>query len=198
MKHFQDTETGKIYAFDDGYDPVTANNRNIPSTLTEAIKPKPDDSHVWYQGNWIKQEDTPPSYTKPISSVPSYNPAWMTNLRPYTAVHRDTCSGLKVTLDQVNANSYDGNKLAEVVAKLPLGNRSEIPALISYDGAIAIPQCEDCKRPVSDKPCYHDRVWEAPVGGGLSIVTGLASGSNSSNLEFGQVGNFSRVSLSHA
>ena len=54
------------------------------------------------------------------------------------------------------------------------------------------------KRPVSDKPCYPDRVWEALVGGGLSIVTGLASGSNSSNLEFGQVGNFSRVSLSHA
>ena len=41
------------------------------------------------------------------------------------------------------------------------------------------------KRPVSDKPCYPDRVWEALVGGGLSIVTGLASGSNSSNLEFG-------------
>ena len=39
----------------------------------------------------------------------------------------------------------------------------------------------DCKRPVSDKPCYPDRVWEAPVGGGLSIVTGLTSGSNSSN-----------------
>ena len=43
------------------------------------------------------------------------------------------------------------------------------------------------KRPVSDKPCYPDRVLEALVGGGLSIVTGLASGSNSSNLEFGQV-----------
>ena len=33
---------------------------------------------------------------------------------------------------------------------------------------------EEGKRPVSDKPCYPDRVWEAPVGGGLSIVTGLA------------------------
>ena len=54
------------------------------------------------------------------------------------------------------------------------------------------------KRPVSDKPCYPDRVWEAPVVGGLSIVTGLASGSNSSNLEFGQVGSFSRESLSQA
>lgn len=143
MKHYQDTETGMIYAFEDDYDPLKTRNRNIPSTLTEAIKPKPDDSHVWHQGDWIKHQDEPPGYTKPISSAPSYNPAWMANLRPYTAVHRDTYSGLNVTLDQINANSYDGSRLAEVVAILALGNKSEIPALISYDGAIAIPQCED-------------------------------------------------------
>lgn len=143
MKHFQDKETGKIHAFEDDYDPFTANNRNIPSTLTEVIKPKPDDSHVWYQGDWIKQEDAPPGYTQPISSVPSYNPAWMAHLRPYTAVHRDTSSGLNVTIDQINENTYDGSRLAEVVATLPLDNKSGIPALISYDGAIAIPQCED-------------------------------------------------------
>ena len=65
-------------------------------------------------------------------------------------------------------------------------------------GLIDAGDYKQCKRPVSDKPCYPDRVWEALVGGGLSIVTGLASGSNSSNLEFGQVGSFSRVSLSQA
>lgn len=143
MKHYQDTETGIIHAFGDGYNPFTANNRNLPSTLTESIKPKPDDSHVWHEGAWIKQEDAPPGYIQPISSVPSYNPAWMAYLRPYTAVHRDTSSGLNITLDQINANSYDGRRLAEVVAIFPLGNGSGIPALISYDGAIAIPQCEN-------------------------------------------------------
>lgn len=143
MKHYQDTETGMIYAFEDDYDPFMANNRNTPSTLTETIKPKPDDFHVWYQGGWIKQEHAPPAYAPPISSVPSYNPAWMAHLRPYTAVHRDASSGLNVTLDQVNANSYDGSGLAKVVAILPLGDESGMPALISYDGAIAIPQCED-------------------------------------------------------
>lgn len=81
--------------------------------------------------------------TKPVSSVPSYNPGWMANLRPYTAVLHDTCSDLNFTLDQINHNSYNGNKLAEVVATLPLNNNTGIPALISYDGAIAIPQCED-------------------------------------------------------
>ena len=143
MKHYQDTETGQIYAFEDDIDPRTLNNRNIPTTLSEIIKPKPDDSYVWYQGGWIKQEEAPPGYTQPVSSVPSYNPAWMAYLLPYTAVHRDEASGLNISLEQINANSYDGNRLAEVVANLPLDTSSGIPALISYDGAIAIPQCED-------------------------------------------------------
>ncbi|MCG9025695.1 hypothetical protein LH462_08365 [Laribacter hongkongensis] len=143
MKEYQDTETGMIYAFEDDYDPFSANNRNIPKTLTAAVKQKPDDSHVWYQNTWVKQEDVPAGYTPPISSVPSYNPAWIAHLRPYSAVHRDASSGLNFTLDQINANSYDGSKLAEVVSLLPLGNSSGIPALVSYDGAIAIPQCSD-------------------------------------------------------
>lgn len=143
MKHYQDTETGLTHAFEDGIDPRTLNNRCIPATLSEVIKPKPDDSYVWYQGDWIKQEEAPPGYTQPVSSVPSYNPAWMAYLLPYTAIHRYEASGLNISLEQVNANSYDGNKLAEVVATLPLDTSSGIPALISYDGAIAIPQCED-------------------------------------------------------
>lgn len=143
MKHYQDTETGLIHAFEDGIDPRTLNNRNIPATLSEDIKPKPDDSYVWYLDDWIRQEDAPPGYTQPVSSIPSYNPAWMAYLLPYTAVHRDGASGLNISLEQINANSYDGNKLAEVVAVLQLGTLSGLPALISYDGAIAIPQCED-------------------------------------------------------
>ena len=132
-----------IHAFDDGIDPHTLNNRNIPATLSEDIKPKPDESYVWHQGDWIRQEEVPPGYTQPVSSVPSYNPAWMAYLLPYSAVHRDETSGLNISLEQINANSYDGNKLAEVVATLQLGTPSRLPALISYDGAIAIPQCKD-------------------------------------------------------
>lgn len=143
MKTYQDTETGKIYAFEDNFDPVNANNRNIPKTLTATVKLRPDDSYVWYQGNWIKREAAPAGYTPPISSGTSYNPAWMAYLRPYSAIHRDASSGLNITLDQINTNSYDGSKLAEAVSCLPLGNQSGIPALVSYDGAIAIPQCSD-------------------------------------------------------
>lgn len=143
MKKYQDTETGQIYEFEDDFDPFTENNRNLPKTLSVIVKLKPDDTHVWYQCAWIKQEDAPIGYTPPISSVPSYNPAWIANLRPYSAVHRTTDSGLNFTLDQINSNSYDGSKLAEVVTLLPLRNSSGIPALVSYDGAIAIPQCSD-------------------------------------------------------
>jgi hypothetical protein len=59
MKHYQDTETGLIHAFEDGIDPRTLNNRNVPATLSEVIKPKPDDSYVWYQNDWIKHEESP-------------------------------------------------------------------------------------------------------------------------------------------
>lgn len=138
MKYYQDTETGMIHAFEDDYDPFTSNNRHIPKTLTEKIKPKPGDAYVWHQGGWIKQEDAPPT-----SSVPSFNPAWMAHLHPYTAIYRDITSSLGITLDQINTNTYPGNKLAEVVASVPLGNPSGMPALISYDGVIAIPQCGD-------------------------------------------------------
>ena len=143
MHNYQDTETGMIYAFEDDFDPFKAKNLNIPKTLTKEIKQKPDDSHVWHQGDWIKQEKAPPEYLPPISNVPCYNPAWMAYLHPYTAIYRDVNSGLGITLDQINANTYPGSKLAEMVAMLHLGNASAIPALISYDGAIAVPQCSD-------------------------------------------------------
>lgn len=143
MKHYQDTITGKIYAFDTDIDPQALNNRNIPRTLSDKVIPKPNDSSVWYEGNWIKQEDVPLGYSQPISSIPSYNPAWMAYLSPYSAIYRDETSGVDITLEQINSNSYDGNNLGEIVATLPLDSSSGIPALISNDGAIAVPQCND-------------------------------------------------------
>ncbi len=165
MHNYQDTETGMIYAFEDDYDPFTSNNRNIPMTLTEKVQPKPDDAHVWHQGGWIKQEDAPPGYTPPTSSVPSLNPAWMAHMHPYTAVYRDATSGLGISLDQINANTYPGSKLAEVVAVLPLGNPSGIPALISYDGAIAIPQCEDFASKADGTSKLNDVLCSLLLGG---------------------------------
>ncbi|PKO39094.1 MAG: hypothetical protein CVU33_06275 [Betaproteobacteria bacterium HGW-Betaproteobacteria-6] len=165
MKYYQDTETGLIHAFEDGIDPRTLNNLNIPATLSENIKQKPDESYVWHQGDWIKLEEAPLGYTQPVSSVPSHSPAWMAYLLPYAAVHRDEASGLNISLDQINANSYAGTKLAEVVALLPLASPSGLPALISYDGAIAIPQCEDFPSNVDGVSKLNEILCSLMLGG---------------------------------
>ncbi|MPY01332.1 hypothetical protein [Salinivibrio sp. VYel4] len=82
-------------------------------------------------------------YEQPTSSVPSYNPAWMAYISPYSFIYRNKNSGLGISLDDINNNSYDGNKLGEIVAKIPIDSSMGISALISYDGAIAVPQCDD-------------------------------------------------------
>jgi hypothetical protein len=74
-------------------------------------------------------------------------------------------SQLSVTLDQINANSYDGKRLAEVVATLPLGTPSGIDALISYDGAIAIPQCEDFPSKVDGVAKLNEVLCSLLLGG---------------------------------
>lgn len=141
MKHYQDTQTGQIYAFEDNFNPFISDNRNIPKTLTDIIKTKPTDTSVWYEGNWIELSDAPIDYVEPTSSVPSYNPAWMVHLRPYSAIVSDSKKQLNFSLEQINENSYDGMQLSEVVGILPLEIDEGLVALVSYDGAIAIPQC---------------------------------------------------------
>ncbi|MBV2164717.1 MAG: hypothetical protein KUL80_10685 [Comamonas sp.] len=119
MKHYQDTETGNIFAFEEGFDPLASNNRNIPKTLVATVLPKPTETSVWYQGGWVERKDAPINYQDPISSLPSYNPAWMVSLRPYTVVIKEVRLALTVTLDDVNQNSYDGKQLAKVVVNRP-------------------------------------------------------------------------------
>lgn len=142
MKNYQDMVTGQIYAFEDDYNPFLSDNRNIPKTLIEVIQLKPTDTSVWYQGGWIEKKDVPIDYEEPISSVPSYNPAWMMNLTPYSAIISDKQPQLKFSLDQINNNSYDGMHLSKVIGILSLEDDNSLNALISYDGAIALPQSE--------------------------------------------------------
>ena len=63
MKTYQDTGTdtgtGKLHAFDDGVDPFKLNNLNIPTKLSEVVIPQPSDSHVWLNGDWIKDTEVP-------------------------------------------------------------------------------------------------------------------------------------------
>ena len=143
MKNFQDTETGAIYSFEDGNNPFELNNRNIPTTLSETVILKPSESHVWFNGDWASISKVPIDYKPPISSVPSYNPAWASFLKPYTAILTDSEDGLEVLPEQINSNSYDESKLSKAVLTLSLTNSEHIDALVSYDGAIAIPRNAD-------------------------------------------------------
>jgi hypothetical protein len=135
MQHFQDTETGQIHAFDDGIDPFTLGYRSIPKTLSVSIKPKPSEEHVWLDGDWLNKEQAPSNYVSPVSSVPSYDPAWHAFLQPYTWVLRDG-EDFGVSLEQINANSYAGDRLAEPVTSFAT---ADVAALISRDGAFAFP-----------------------------------------------------------
>lgn len=141
MKYYQDTQTGQIYAFDDNFNPFISSNRNTPKTLTDIIKNKPTETSVWHKENWIEKSDAPLDYVEPISSVPSYNPAWMVYLRPYSAIVSNSKKQINFSLEQINENSYNGRQLSEVVGILPLEMNEGLDALVSYDGAIAIPQC---------------------------------------------------------
>jgi len=166
MKTYQDTETGQLHAFDDGVDPFKLNNRNIPTTLSETVIPKPSESHVWYKGGWVKDTEVPKGYQPPVSSVPSYNPAWVAFLSPYTIILRNAEEKYEVSLEQINLNSYDGDRLSKSVATLSLSNTKKMNALVSFDGAIAIPMSAD--NPSADIALNNiNRIFCALLIGGI-------------------------------
>lgn len=135
MQHFQDTETGQIHAFDDGVDPFKLEYRSIPKTLSATIIPKPSEDHVWFNGSWIHKDQAPRGYEPPVSSVPSYDPAWQSFLTPYTWVLTDG-EDFSVSLEQINANTYARDRLAEPVTTLTVTGAI---ALVSRDGAVGLP-----------------------------------------------------------
>lgn len=130
-----------IHGFEDGIDPFSLNNRNIPKTLSEKIIDKPSEYHVWCDGQWMEKSEVPSGYKQPISSVPIYNPAWTSFLFPVgTVILPDEEENFDITMEQINENSFNGEKFSEIVLTLPIiNNLDSIPALISYDGAITIP-----------------------------------------------------------
>lgn len=162
MQHFQDTETGQIHAFDDGVDPFKLGYRSIPKTLSATVIPKPSEDHVWFKGAWIHRSQAPQGYESPVSSVPSYDPAWHSFLTPYTWVLKEG-EDFSVSLEQINANTYAGDKLAEPVTALTIAGAT---ALVSRDGAVALPMEGD----LAEQHCaveIMNRLFCALLIGGL-------------------------------
>lgn len=71
------------------------------------------------------------------------NPAWMVHLKPFSAIISEQQPRINFSLDQINNNDYEGMQLSKVIGILSLESDDSLGALISYDGAIAIPQSEN-------------------------------------------------------
>lgn len=139
MKHYQDKNTGQIYAFEYDFDPFKSNNRNIPETLSENVIEKPSDLHIWCKEKWIHKKDKPINYKEPISDIPSYNPAWITFLFQSGTVIFNEKNKFKITLDQINTNRYNGKELSKIIEILLNTDDCDLSILISADGSISIP-----------------------------------------------------------
>ncbi|WP_060873450.1 hypothetical protein [Myroides odoratus] len=70
------------------------------------------------------------------------NPCWVAFLHPFTFVVPDDENPWEVKLEEINNVSYSSGNLIRIVTKIDIPN-CELPALICYDGAIAIPRNEN-------------------------------------------------------
>lgn len=168
MKHYQDTITGQIYAFDDNVDveELMQTNRNIPKTLTENVKEKSIDNHIWHNGDWIDKKDKPMDYKEPISEIPSYDPAWITFLfEPLMLISKNK-QDFVVTLDEVNSNLYDTRILSRFVAKLEdYDKNSQLDILVTFDGSIMLPIDENYNTPEKAINKFNEIIGALFLGG---------------------------------
>ncbi len=181
MKHYQDIETGKIWAFEDNFDIQKYANRRIPKNLTKFVKEKPSEEHFWYSSDWVHMSDLPTDYEEPLSSVPIYNPAWITFLFPVGVyVWPDDKELLDISLEEIESNRYNFSLFQEIATTIDL-EKSDLPALISHDGSLAIPMCSTFPN-ASDALHTINRIEGALFLGGLILES-----TNHKSLECGNL-----------
>lgn len=170
MKHYQDTVTGQVYAFHehDNVEKLMKTRRNIPKTLTNNVKEKPSDNHIWHQGDWTHEKDRPKDYKEPISKIPSYDPAWITFLfEPLVLISKNK-NVFMVTLDEINTNLYDTRILSKFVAKLKDYNEnSQLDILVTFDGSIMLPVDENYNTPEKAINKFNEIIGALFLGGVL-------------------------------
>ncbi|MGB7401491.1 MAG: hypothetical protein WA916_02880 [Arcobacter sp.] len=143
MKHYQDTKTGQIYAFEDNINPYKLNNRNLPiKTLTDNVKEKPNENYIWYKGDWVHKNEVPKNYSEPISEIPCFSPAWVSFLFPVGTIVVNDSVNLDIDLNQINSNQYNWKEFSKIILSLPDINGNDLPILVTVDGAVMLPNCE--------------------------------------------------------
>ena len=168
MKHYQDTVTGQVYAFDkhDNVEKLMQTRRNIPKTLTEEVKEKPSNNHIWYNEDWIHKKDKPIDYKEPISEIPSYDPAWITFLfEPLVLISKNK-DDFVVSLDEINTNLYDPRILSKFIAKLKdYDKNSLLDILVTFDGSIMLPIDENYNTPEKAINKFNEIIGALFLGG---------------------------------
>lgn len=72
------------------------------------------------------------------------NPCWVAYIHPFTFIRPDDEKIWKIKLEEINNLTYQNGNLIRIVAKFDIKNYN-LPALICYDGAIAIPKNDNFK-----------------------------------------------------
>lgn len=168
MKHYQDTITGQIYAFNDhdNVEKLMQKRRNIPKTLTNKVKEKPSDNHIWYNENWIQEKDKPINYKEPISEIPSYDPAWITFLFEPLVIISKNKDDFVVTLEEVNSNLYDTRILSMFVTKLKnMDENCHLDILVTFDGSLTLPINENYNTPEKAINKFNEIIGALFLGG---------------------------------
>lgn len=168
MKHYQDTITGQLYGFyeSDDVEKLMQTRRNIPKTLTNNVKEKPSDNHIWHNGDWIHEKEKPLDYKEPISEIPSYDPAWITFLFEPLVLISKTKNDFVVSLDEINTNLYDTRILSKFVAKLKdYDENSQLDILVTFDGSIMLPIDENYNTPEKAINKFNEVIGALFLGG---------------------------------
>lgn len=168
MKHYQDTVTGQVYAFyeHDNVDKLMKTRRNIPKTLTDNVKEKPSDNHIWHNGDWIYEKHKPSDYKEPISEIPRYDPAWITFLFEPLVLISKTKDDFLVSLNEINTNLYDTRILSKFVAKLKDYNEnSQLDILVTFDGSVMLPVDENYNTPEKAINKFNEVIGALFLGG---------------------------------
>jgi len=168
MKHYQDTITGQVYAFyeHDNVEKLMKTRRNIPKTLTDNVKEKPSDNHIWHNGDWIHEKHKPQDYKEPISEIPSYDPAWITFLFEPLVLISKSKDDFIVSLNEIDTNLYDTRILSKFFAKLKDYNEnSQLDILVTFDGSVMLPVDDNYNTPEKAVNKFNEVIGALFLGG---------------------------------
>lgn len=94
----------------------------------------------------------------------SGNSGWVAYLSPFVLIVPDGEKPLKVTLEDINANTYDHGELCRIVASISIKS-FDFKLLVCYDGALAIPKLDRFSEMEKAVDFFNDLFCRLLIGG---------------------------------